>query len=569
MSQNDVDKIKERLGIKEIVESYIKLEKAGKNFKGRCPFHNEKTPSFFVSPDRGNYYCFGCGAKGDIFTFIEQFEGTDFPGSLKILADKAGVEIKSYSKEVESGIKRMKDVLETSTVFFEFNLEKNLEALEYLKNRGLKEKTIKEWRVGFAPDGWNNILNHLKDKKYTDLEMEKTGMIKKGDRGTFYDTFRSRIMFPIFNNSGEPIAFSGRIFGPDDEIAKYLNSPETELFRKSEILYGFNKAKTSIRKNDFSILVEGQMDILMSHQAGYSNTVASSGTALTKQQLELISRISPKTVIAYDSDSAGFKASEKAWQMALGLGMDVKMALIPEGSDPADLIKKNPTEWKNAIKGSRHIIDVLVDKIDKEHTDKREIGKAVESEIVPYLEMIKSRIDKSHFVKVVSQKFGIPEEAIYADVESFNQEEPDTKAGDSVRAENVRSKDQFAIEKKLFGIIAWQESLEKAVIDIDIVRKGMEVIIGDEYRDVSKMFMGNLEEVIFTLENAYDDDKVIKKDVDELLINLELKYLTKQREGLLLSLRSFEKSEDEDEADKTLREISEISKRIQDINQKV
>ncbi|KKP98393.1 MAG: primase protein [Candidatus Nomurabacteria bacterium GW2011_GWA1_36_15] len=273
MINSPVQQIKERLSIEEIVSSYIKLEKAGANFKARCPFHNEKTPSFFVSPDRASYYCFGCGAKGDIFSFIEEFEGLDFKGALKILAERAGIPLVQYSKEKEGEKEKLYRAMEEATKFFEKNLAENKKILEYLKSRGLEEKTIGDFKIGFSLLDWRTLFEYLKSKGFSDKEIELAGLVKKTEKG-FYDRFRGRIMFPISDSSGRIIAFSGRIFEDDGKSAKYLNSPDTPIFSKSAVLYGLDKAKESIRKNNFSILVEGQMDLILSHQAGFRNTVA-------------------------------------------------------------------------------------------------------------------------------------------------------------------------------------------------------------------------------------------------------------------------------------------------------
>jgi DNA primase len=593
MSQGDVEKIKERLGIKEVVESYVKLEKAGKNYKGRCPFHNEKSPSFFVSPDRESYYCFGCGAKGDIFSFIEQFEGADFKGALKILADKAGVKIQNFSKEADTRTKRIKDILEISTKYFEDVLAKNSEAQEYLKNRGLTEKTIKDWQIGFAPDGWHNLLNFLKEKKYTEDEILSAGLIRKAEKGNYYDYFRNRIMFPISNSAGNVVAFTGRVFAADDETAKYINSPETILFKKSEILYGFHTAKTSIRRLDFSILVEGQMDTLMCHQAGYTNAVASSGTALTEKQLEIISRISPKMVIAYDSDSAGFKAAEKAWQMALSLGIDVKIAPIPQGKDPADIIVEDPAKWREIIKKSQHIIELLIDKISNTEDDKRDKRKSVSERIIPYLAAMDSKIDADHFITMISEEFVIDKGAIVDEVKSFkpdnrvggaenyersaNKNQSAETASNNIIASQTRSKDEFAIEKRLIGIIKWQEGIKEGdnlSVDPADVKNRMKEIVAEEYDVIYSSLGDSVEDMIFTLENSYsavDNEKetdIVKRDVDELLVNLKIKYLTKERESLLLALRTAERKGDEEEANNSLKRIGDISKEIQQINEK-
>ena len=255
---DNVEKIKDRLNVADVVGSYIKLEKAGSNLRACCPFHNEKTPSFFVSPGRGTYKCFGCGEGGDIFSFVEKFEGVDFKGSLKILAERAGVKLEKENPRTVDERKKVYDILEKTTVYFENNLKENKSALEYLKNRGIKKQTIEQFRLGFAKEGWQDLYNFLKERDYVDVEIEKAGLIKKNERSSrFYDRFRNRIIFPLFDNLNQPVAFSGRFFGKDEKegiiTAKYLNSPETILFNKSNILYGYNFAKTKINKFMFKV----------------------------------------------------------------------------------------------------------------------------------------------------------------------------------------------------------------------------------------------------------------------------------------------------------------------------
>ena len=236
-----VEQIKEKLSIEDVIGSYIKLERAGNSLKARCPFHNEKTPSFFVSPDRGGYYCFGCGVKGDIFTFVQEFEGIDFVGALKILADRAGVQLEKISPKVADKKERLYYLLEITTEFLEKNLQNEEIPLDYLKKRGLTEKTIKDWRIGYVRNEWRTIYDHLKSKGFLDEEMERAGVIKTEGQNT-YDRFRGRIMFPLFDSAGRVIAFSGRIMPAfdDGKAGKYLNSPQTEIFDKSKTLYGLS-----------------------------------------------------------------------------------------------------------------------------------------------------------------------------------------------------------------------------------------------------------------------------------------------------------------------------------------
>ena len=350
-----VETIKERLPITEVLSSYIAVQQSGNQFKAKCPFHNERTASFYISADRGLYYCFGCGAKGDIFSFIEQFEGLDFKGTLKLLAERAGVPITSNAGSYND-TDPVYEMLEKATLKYQSILKETPEALNYLLGRGILKETIDDFRIGYVKDEWRTIENLCK----TDSEKEiaiRAGLIKKTE-GKIYDRFRKRILFPLTDSSGRVVGFSGRNFPEDDKGPKYLNSPETEVFQKSKLLFGFDKAKFHIKKHNFAILVEGQMDLVISHQAGFKNTVASSGTAVSEDSaqdpfsnLSVLSRLTPNLFLAFDGDKAGQSAMDRAALVALSLGMNPKVVVLPEGIDPADFIKENGVEaWKEKLK---------------------------------------------------------------------------------------------------------------------------------------------------------------------------------------------------------------------------
>jgi DNA primase len=562
-----VAKIKERLSIEEVVSSYIKLEKAGANLKARCPFHNEKTPSFFVSVDRGTYYCFGCGASGDIFTFVEEFEGLDFRGALKLLADRAGVQLEVYTremKEAESEKEKLYRAMEEATKFFEDNLKQNPEVLDYLKKRGLNEKSIKDFRIGFIKNDWRLLYENLKNK-FSDIELEKAGLIKKTEKG-YYDRFRGRIMFPISDSSGRVIAFSGRLLEAGLSAkalakagAKYLNSPETPIFSKNAVLFGIDKAKDSIRKNNFSILVEGQMDLILSHQAGYRNTVATSGTALSDStiskenvvsNLGLIRRLSENLVLAFDADKAGANATIRAGKIALSLGMDVKVVEMPEGIDPADLISKGGSDaWREAIKNSKHIIEFLLNKILKNSgDDARKAGREIKEKILPFVNALSSSIEKMHFIKKISDASAIPQTALQDDLKKIEQElkyekEEIKEAG--ILLNKLYRRDY--IERKLLGIALWQkdEKLEKTLGEFS-----------EKYKD-------SRSDLIFEAEVFYGNSENLEKDIKELLSNLEIERIN---EELLRKMQELRMIKDKNEEMKLLAEIQELNKKKHEKN---
>lgn len=528
-----VEKIKERLNIVDLLGNYIKLEKAGKNLKARCPFHNEKSPSFFVSPDRDSYYCFGCGAKGDIFTFVQEFEGLDFFGALKMLAEKTGVVLERGSFEKRDDKEAIFNALEAATQFFESNLPKSKSAQDYLQKRGLTEKTISEWRIGFVADDWRALYDYLTARKFTDSEIEQAGLIKRNER-SFYDRFRGRIMFPIRDSAGRVVGFSGRILSENDDgkAAKYLNSPETAVFNKSRLLYGFDLAKLAIKKFDYSVIVEGQMDIIMCHQAGFQNVVATSGTALTPEHLALLRRISNKVIMAFDADKAGYNAATKAWQLALSLGMEVKIAEFSEGKDPAELILKDKEKFKDALKGSMHIVDFYLSKILADKLDERKTGAEVREKILPFLALIESNIEKSHFVKKISEKTGIRENAIWDDLKKVKIE-PGV-AGAEVKVSNFRDEivtlRKDSIARKVLGVLNWQEKEkdDERVIDVAKTKAKVKDIIGSEnfkkWQETPEII---LNEATFEAEQYYDRKK-IQGVLDELLRELEKEYITKE-----------------------------------------
>ena len=322
--------------------------------------------------------------------------------------------------------------MEDAAKYFEAMYEKSKEAQEYVKSRGIAEETRKEFRICWAPEGWQNLIDYLRAKKYSDLLIEKAGLGKKNEEGKFYDRFRGRIMFPISDSSGRVIAFSGRILPKldDGKAAKYLNSPDTPLYDKSLVLYGLDKAKGEIRRLNYSIMVEGQMDLVMSHQAGIKNTVASSGTALTDEafnengaisNLGLVRRLSPNVIIAFDSDTAGRKAALRAAGIGLSLGMDVKIADIVGGKDPADLVKEDANKWRDALKGAKPIVEFELGNVLRDNPDARKVPRALKDRVFPFLARMDSQMDKSHFVKMISDEAHIAEDAVWQDLRATEE----------------------------------------------------------------------------------------------------------------------------------------------------
>ncbi len=426
-SGDAVQQIKDRLNIIDVVSPYVELARAGRHFKGRCPFHQEKSPSFHVSPERGTFHCFGCSVGGDIFTFTEMIDGVDFKEALKILAGKANVELVPENPQKKTEREELLAVIEAATSFYEIGLTNSADARAYLERRGVTAETIKKWRIGYAPGppaaGWRELKTHLGILGFKSSVMLRAGLIKSSESGKEeFDVFRDRVMFPMAEQNGKTVAFSGRILAKDTEAPKYVNSPETELYHKSELLYGYDRAKHGIRNLGFWLLVEGQFDVVMSHQAGYTNTVAVSGTAFTLHQAQLLERLSNKVVLALDSDKAGIAAMKRAADMLLRRGIDVKVAAMPDGADPADMILADPKSFKTAIGKSTHVIEFLLAHLRKSVDDDRTFKLRAREEIVPFVTLIPNHIDQEHFEKIIADSLGTTKDAVHFEVTRITEE---------------------------------------------------------------------------------------------------------------------------------------------------
>ena len=410
-----VQQIKDKLSIVEVVSPYVKLTRAGKNYKGLSPFNKEKTPSFYVSPERGTYYCFSSGQGGDAFTFVEKMEGVDFKGALKILAEKAGVTIEYSGKEDTKALDRLREAMVAAEAYYARNLDEKGEAYLYALSRGLTPETVRSWNLGFAPDAWRGLLDELAAKGFTTEELLAAGLIKEADgkRGTYYDRFRNRLMFPIRDGAGRTVAFTGRALAKDEQ-AKYLNSPETALYRKSQVLFGMDRAKDAMRTRAFTLLVEGQFDLILLHQIGFQNTVALSGTALTSEHLSLMKRYSDNLMLALDADRAGLAAAAKSAHAALRQGLRVKAVRLPEGMDPADLAKDTPQDLVRRIKEAEPIIEFFLSVLSSAERDQHRLVMHAERVVIPLIRAMKSPLEQDHFAQVTARVLGLSLEAVRA-----------------------------------------------------------------------------------------------------------------------------------------------------------
>jgi DNA primase len=432
-----VEDIKSRLNIVDLVGGYVQLQKAGANWKARCPFHNEKSPSFMVNEEKQIFHCFGCGKGGDIFRFLMEIDGLEFKEALKILADRAGVKLEQRGKPESSDKKTILDILELSVKFYEKQLWDGAgkdKILKYLRDRGFKDETIRAFRLGYAPAGWRNLLTFLTNRGYKPQDIMKTGLLVQktenneqramsNDMNTArcslssdhcYDRFRDRITFPIFDVMGKAIGFSARVSpGGDESQAKYVNTPETSVYSKSYVLYGIDKAKQEMKSQNCALLVEGNLDVIASHQAGIKNTIAVSGTALTSQQLDIIKRYTPNIKMFFDMDTAGKNALERSAELCFEKDLNAYVVVTDAGKDAAEIVQKDPAVLLQAVEKSaaamQHFINEVKNSMDVSQPASQ---KEAIKKLISLWNHFSNPVEKDLWIKKIAVEFEVAERAV-------------------------------------------------------------------------------------------------------------------------------------------------------------
>lgn len=437
MIDSPIDEIKNKLDIVDVIGGYMKMQKAGRNYKASCPFHSEKTPSFMISPEKQMWHCFGCGKGGSIFDFVMEMEGIEFGDALKILAQKAGVELKKIDSKLSAKWKTEKtqlyEICDLANRFFIKQLEESKtgkEMANYLVERRLNRDTIKDWQIGYAPSGWQSLFDFLNGCGYSEDNILKTGLSIKSEKAgnRSYDRFRNRIIFPIKDINGLIVGFTGRENpkNPDSRMGKYINTPNTSIYDKSSILYGLDKAKMDIRKNDLCVLVEGQTDVIMSHQAGFKNVIASSGTALTEQQLRIIKRYTENLATAFDMDTAGEMATKRGTDLALRFGFNTKVISLPNNQDPADCIKETPKAWLKAINNAEELIKFCFDSaFSKNDPEKVKGKKEISIVLLPIIKKISNKVEQAHWLQELATRLKIQESVLIEEMDKITDISPD------------------------------------------------------------------------------------------------------------------------------------------------
>lgn len=519
ISEEILEKVKEQNDIVDVISERVRLKKSGRNFTGLCPFHNEKSPSFSVSQEKQIYKCFGCGEAGNVISFVMKDRNMVFLDAVKYLADRANISLGIESKEKNKNAER-KEILYKVNVeaakFFFSNLMNTPSAKEYFLNRGIKEETIKRFGLGFAKDGWNNLIFHLRKLGVRDDVMEAAGLISVNrEKGKKYDRFRNRVMFPVFDYRGKVIGFGGRVL--DDSKPKYLNSPETLVFQKGTNLYGLNFALKHTMKERYFVIVEGYMDLITLHQYGITNVVASLGTALTINQARLLKRYADKVVISYDADVAGQMATLRGLEVLRTAGFDVRVLQIPQGKDPDEFVRSNGKEaFLKLINAAEPLIDYRIKKAEEGINFRDSQSIIVYAEKVMEIIADLNPIEKDVYIKKASENTGIKEQLLYDILYK-------KISGDK---DNQNIENTLRNEKKIYvepAFIKAERSLLKVMTDsedyLEYIEERISVddFILPEHKQIFtiiKMSKGdNINNIISFVESKLDDVKVIQEFV--------------------------------------------------------
>ena len=623
--EDNVSKIKDKLDIVDVISGYLKLTKAGINFKARCPFHNEKTPSFFVTLERQIWHCFGCSKGGDMFGFIQDIEGVDFPEALRTLAQKAGVTLEYSSNNFAAKDDKavLYEICETASRFFEKQLNSSnagKRALEYLKNRGLADETMKEFRLGFAPSEWESLSTFLRNCGHKDADIVDAGLAIKRDGGNgMYDRFRSRIVFPIADLNGQIVGFTGRVFEGDEKEAKYINTPQTAIYDKGRILYGLHKAKTEIRREDKCVMVEGNMDALMSYQAGVKNVVATSGTALTPGHLRIIQRYTLNLGLCFDTDQAGAMATRRGIGLALANGLNVKVVEISdpapslpadrhsekgrawggagaECKDPADFIQKYGTKWVEVVSKAKPVMEFYFDKAKAGFDpNSAESKKTVISILAPFVKRLTSQVERAHWVAQLAFFLRAKEDAVETDLEAAKDDLPimgevvprprlgSAEGGQTAAApEIISEKEDDLLSQALLSIIMknpvlFKEELKNIrsdLLDTYTANAIARLVAGDSGNISGMMKEFREKEQSYKLEFAYlrsqelwkdfgDDD--LKFEFENLISKINKRAISAQLTSLVYDIKEAETKKDKDKITELVARFGQLTKELAQI----
>ncbi len=527
-----VEEVKSRLSIEDVIAEYVQLKRAGRNWKGLSPFSNEKTPSFVVSPEKQIWHDFSSGKGGNMFSFIMEVEGLEFKGALELLARKAGIDIEQYrSTRQQDGPNKEKlhKLLEAAAHFYQVQFSKNKIALEYvLGRRKFSKETALEWKLGYSPNNGSALLDFLKTKGFSEEEIKQAGLSAKHYKGGIQDMFRGRLMIPLQNQQGRVVGFTARLLEDDDNAPKYINTPQTVLYDKSRHVYGLHLAKESMRKSKFVVLVEGNLDVIASHQAGIRQVVATAGTALTEPHLKALSRFTGDIRLSFDADKAGVAATERAIPIASRVKVSLSIIDIPSGKDPDELIKQDPKLWETAITKNQYALDWLMARYAKLLDIGSAKGKREFSDVLlPVVKNLSDEVERDHYLNAVAETIDVSREAL--DQKFAKSVGTNTSAvRRRIKAEPI-SLNKVSIENKkvqdnFLSLMLMRRTLREF---LDLITEPM--LYNDEGRNLLKFLKANPDfdgkKDIKSVQNLADYVKIQALLYEELYQGLELNEL--------------------------------------------
>lgn len=579
--ENILDDILSRVDIVELISSYIPLKKAGRNFRARCPFHNEKTPSFMVSSEKQIYHCFGCGESGNAFRFLMQHERMEFTEAVEFLAKRCGVVLpqSGTDKHAEGLNAQILKVNDLAAGFFSGRLSSpaGKEALEYLQKRGLDRKTLESARIGLAPDSWDGLISFMRGKGIALSLLDKAGLISPRQGGGYYDRFRNRIIFPISDVRSRVIGFGARVYSGTDNGVKYINSPETPVYTKGRNLYGLHLSKDAVRRCDCAVVVEGYLDFLIPCQEGVDNLVASQGTALTEEQIRLLKRYTGNVVIIYDGDKAGENAALRALELFVEEGLNVRVAVLPEGDDPDTFVRREgPEAFRAMIEGAREIFDYKLGILRSNNDVACAAGKnAVAAEMLPTIGKFQSAVVRSEYLRVLAEEIDVSQEALIEEMNRIRSGRQEKRRAEPIRRETVQETVSPA-EKLLIQLMLQENELISKIRDSlapsdfqsraagQIVRtmfelsgKGMEIGAG--------MLMNHLEESgvsgivcdpAFSSEDVSAEEK--EKMAGDCVRRIKMHNMNNRRRHLHQQIKDAQVSGDRMKLDGLLKEFNAL-----------
>jgi len=592
---DNVEEIKSKIDVVDFVSEYIQLKRSGTSFRAICPFHRDNAPSFFVSQEKQIWHCFGCGKGGDIFGFLMEMEGIDFPEALRILAQKAGVEIQKYDRQTVSQKTKLLDLNRWAAEFYnKVYWESSLAepARKYLEQRGLDKKIINQFQLGYAPDKWDTLLKFLLKRGYQEKDIEAAGLIVKKQSGAsnqgsgYYDRFRNRIIFSIADLHDQVIGFTSRILPgakDEDKAAKYINTPETLIYNKSRVLYGLNKAKVEIRKQDQLILVEGNMDVLACHQAGFENVVCTSGTALTQDQIKILERYTENIILAFDIDLAGQAATQRSIDLLLQHGLNVKVLKLGQGKDPDEFIRQDLKAWQKALKEPQEIMEYYFSLAfeDKDLT-KIEHKKQISKDLLPIIVKLGDPVEKDLWLRKLGDKLNVSEISLREALRRVKKPYLPKSASEDLVKEKVSVEEQ-ASEKFLALVLKYpkkgEEFIKKIVLDMfimprpqDVVRAIKDCYIKNKKIDFEKIKKGvkdkqilnYLDFLLFLAEKEFGkyEDKEIDKELNCFFTLLKNRFLSKKMKNYVQELKEEEKKGDKKKIEELSLKMVKLSKEI-------